>query len=354
MAGSASVADPGRKRCGARAGRLLALGAALALVLGAAPSVATAAEALLVLGVARDGKADLKLSRQIQDRLGRSGETVTAAPRLTASERLCVAQDCLDTLAAREQASIVLTASVQKSGAGNQAMAALLYDAVRRKPFEASSECERCMPETLALRVGELFERLLKEHRDRTAGEPMAQAQTAPASGQASQTAGPRPRPSTEPARPSPAQTSATATTASPSKPATETPTQQQVLYPPRMQPIEPETEVPRGLESADHGRRPLLSLSPKRKILAGVLGGVAGAALITAIALNATNGQPTSMDCAATPGTPKFCVTDYRALYGAGYALAGLSLVGLGVTLFWPSGESQSGRGRAKVAQRD
>ncbi|MFO0573328.1 MAG: hypothetical protein U1A78_04985 [Polyangia bacterium] len=330
----------------ARAGRLLALGAALGLVLGVAPSAATAAETLLVLGVARDGKADLKLSRQIQDRIGRSGETVAPAPRLSASERLCVAQDCLDTLAAREQASIVLTASVQKSGAGNQAMAALLYDAVRRKPFEASSECERCMPETLALRVGELFERLLKEHRDRTAGEPVAQAQAA-------QPAGQRPRtPSSEPVRPSPAQASVPT---SPGKAETETPAQQpQILYPPRMQPIESETEVPRGLEGADHGRRPLLSLSPKRKILAGVLGGVAGAALITAIALNVTNGQPTSMDCAATPGTPKFCVTDYRALYGTGYALAGLSLVGLGVTLFWPSGDSQSGRGTGKLAQRD
>lgn len=346
MAGSASVAAPGRTGHRARAGRLLLIGATLLLGLAGTPSAATAAETILVLGVARDGKADLKLSRQIQDRLGHGGETVAPAPRLTASERLCVAQDCLDMLAGREQASVVLTASVQKAGAGSHAMAALLYDAVRRKPFEASSECERCMPETLALRVGELFERLLKEHRGRVAGEPVAQ--TPPA--------GQRPRAeSSEPSRPSSTQASAPAETASPARPAvSETPAQQQVLYPPRMQPIEPESEVPRGLvQESDRSRRPLLALSPRRKILAGVFGGVAGAALITAIALNATNGQPTSMDCAAAPGAPKYCVTDYRALYGTGYALAGLSLVGLGVTLFWPSGESQSGP-RAKVAQRD
>lgn len=324
----------------------LLLGACLGLLAVAAP--ASAAETLLVLGVAKDGKADLKMSRQVQERLAHGGETVAPTARLTASERLCVAQDCLESLAAREQATLVLTSSVQKAGAGSYSIAALLYDVGRRKPFEAAGECERCMPETLVLRVGDLFERLLKEQRSRTAAEPLAQAP-----GKVPVVAAVRPSPA-------PAATATKAETETKPETRTEAPAvaaqavpaaqQPQVLYPPRMQAVTEDDEVPRGLEErASPRRKPLLSLSPSRKIAAGVLGGIAGAALITAIALNVVDGQPTSTDCSAAPGAAKFCVNDYRALYGTGYALAGLSLVGLGVTLFWPSGEKTK-----TVAQRD
>lgn len=301
--------------------------------MGAAPA---SAETLLVLGVARDGKADLRLSRQISDRLVRTGEAVAPATRLTAKERLCVAQDCLESLAGREAATLVLTASVQPAGRGTQSMAALLYDVVRRKPYEVAGECERCMPETLALRVGDLFERLLKQHREQR-GEPLAQRR------------GPAPAVAALPAK---------AAAAPPQGPAqaplqaaaSQGPVPPQILYPPRLVAVPPadDDEVPQGIASAS-SRRPFGSLTPTRKLVAGVLGGVAAATLITAISLHAASGQPTGMDCEAAPGAAKFCVTDYRGLYGAGYALAGLSLVGVGVSLFLPGGEAPK-----RLAQRD
>lgn len=320
------------------AGRIAAFVGALLVALAMAGATPAAAETLLVLGVARDGKADLRLSRQISDRLARTGETVAPATRLTAKERLCVAQDCLEALAGREAATVVLTASVQPAGRGTQSMAALLYDVVRRKPYEVAGECERCMPETLALRVGDLFERLLKQQREQR-GEPLAQRRSpAPSVGAPVPVKGPEAMPAPGPA---PAQLQAV-TSRGPAAP--------QILHPPRLVavPAAEDDEVPRGIETASP-RRPFGSLTPTRKRVAGVLGGVAAATLITAISLHAASGQPTGMDCEAAPGAAKFCVSDYRGLYGTGYALAGLSLIGVGVSLFLPGGEAPK-----RLAQRD
>lgn len=310
---------------------------ALLVALAVAVATPAAAETLLVLGMARDGKADLRLSRQISDRLVRTGETVALATRLAPKERLCVAQDCLESLAARERATVVLTASVQPAGRGKQSLAALLYDVGLRKPYEVAGECERCMPETLALRVGDLFERLLKQHREQR-GEPLAQ-RWAPAPAVGSLPAkGPESAPLQGPA---PGQLQAAASRG---------PAAPQILYPPRLVavPAAEDDEVPRGIEGSS-SRRPFGSLTPTRKMVAGVLGGVAAATLITAISLHAASGQPTGMDCEAAPGAAKFCVSDYRGLYGTGYALAGLSLVGVGVSLFLPGGEAPK-----RLAQRD
>ena len=84
------------------------------------------------------------------------------------------------------------------------------------------------------------------------------------------------------------------------------------------------------------------LSLSPKRKVLAGVLGGLALGSLIGAVALTATDGNVTSMDCAASAGVNKICVLDNKIPSSVGYVMAGAFTVGTVLTLLWPESTPQ------------
>ena len=95
--------------------------------------------------------------------------------------------------------------------------------------------------------------------------------------------------------------------------------------------------EKPR-LPEKHHG----LSLSPKRKILAGVLGGLALGSLVAAVALTATDGNPTTMDCNASAGVNKICVLDNKIPSSVAYVAAGAFTVGTVLTLLWPESKPQ------------
>ena len=83
--------------------------------------------------------------------------------------------------------------------------------------------------------------------------------------------------------------------------------------------------------------------LSPRRKLLAGVLGGLMGAALVTSFALTASDKQYTSLPCMAM-NPADACRLDNFGLYVTGYALTGALAVGVGLVLFMPPSAAKPG----------
>lgn len=359
----------GKPRSWARSGALgrPAIGRLiLALVLLLPSLPAAAAETLLLLGVVREGKLDNKVTHAVHDRLVRSGETVAAAQQLSAAERQCLLPDCMESLAGRENAQLVLAARVQQS-AGFAYIAASLYDVVHQRPLDVSAVCDKCLPEAVALRVGDLFTRLLRDSRDRLRAEATAPRRPAAAG------ASPAPT-STRPTAPAAKADASTGTLVAskgvtwpalrPSAPTSPEPTFTRPGGPaasaPAADPPEPAAArqtgatasapdaapAPRERASVALSARPPNRpppLSPRRKLIAGILGGVGIATLITAFALNVTDGRPTTMDCDAGAALTKVCVLDNKVAYTLGYAATSALAVSIGMTLFWPERQRPS-----------
>lgn len=319
----------------------------LALLLPALPAAAAAAETVLMLGVVRDGKYDARATHAVSERLARAGETLAPAPHLTAAERQCLQGDCLDSLAEREKAPLVLMARVQQS-AGFAYIAASLYDAEHKRPLDVSAICDKCLPEALALRIGDLYQRLLRDRRDRLRAEA----------------SGPRPpgKAAAEPARPTGAAASETPRPAagSAAAPAKQAASAGGTLVASKAaqwpstgspgaapEPAAADTETPPGIAAAVRATQPARAparlqdrippISPRRKLIAGVLGGLGTATLITAIALTVTDGQMTTMDCPMGAAAAKVCVLDNKVAYTLGYAATSAFAVSIGMTLLWP-----------------
>lgn len=294
-----------------------------------------AVESVLMLGVLRDGKLDAKVSRAVHERLTRAGETAPPTTHLLASERQCVLPACLDPLAGREKAQLVLSARVQQS-AGFAYIAAFMYDVAHQRSMDVSAVCDKCLPEALALRVGNLYERLLRDYRDRLRAEAAA----------------PR-RPIKPVAAPSPS--SAPPSASAPATPPAAVAQSVPAPPPPAAVPAETTDQVPATRTREPlvilSGNRPLdrsYTLSPRRKLLAGILGGLGLATLAASIALHATDGHTTSLDCAMGSAMSKVCVLDNKVAYTLGYALTSVFAVSVGMTLFWPE-PSKSTRSEVK-----
>ena len=279
----------------------------------------------------RDGKLDAKVSRAVHERLTRAGETAPATSHLVLAERQCALPNCLDPLAQRENAQLVLSGRVQQS-AGFSYIAAFLYDVAHQRSMDVSAVCDKCLPEALAIRVGDLYERLLHDYRDRLRAEA----------------AGPR-KPVKPATAPSPVQTTppaATAQTASRTDAAAASQTQQ-TAAPASPPDAEPAERIP-PIEMATQHSEPLVvtarprsdhsfALSPRRKLIAGILGGIGIATLVASIALSATDGNATSRDCDMGGAMAKVCVLDNRLAYTLGYAVTSALAVGVGLTVLWP-----------------
>lgn len=335
---------------------------ALALLLPALP--AAAAETLLLLGVVREGKLDTKVTHSVHDRLVRSGETVAAAPQLSAAERQCLLPECMESLAGREGAQLVLAARVQQS-AGFAYIAASMYDVVHQRPLDVSAVCDKCLPEAVALRVGDLFTRLLRDSRDRLRAEATAPRRPVAAAGAPSPSAPASPAPAaraaastgtlvaskgvtwptaraTAPTPPEPTLTRPGAVAAEAAEPVAtrltgSTPSASALDAAPT-----PRERTSAVALSARPPERPR-PLSPRRKLIAGILGGVGIATLITAFALNVTDGRATTMDCDVGAAMTKVCVLDNKVAYTLGYAATSALAVSIGMTLFWPERQRPS-----------
>jgi len=322
------------------------------------PVSAWAKEKVLLLSVLREGRPDAKLLKIAQDRLKKAGEELVPSGDLTNTERKCVQQECLLTLAASKGADLVLAGTVQKSKGGNQSLGVLLYDFNKTKAQELSSDCDRCSPDMLSTQLHELFVRALADSR----GENSSNAAVAKAQ-QAEQEKKPvivlgmtPPKNGTEPVanpgqtdlttglkQPFAATTTATQTTTTNSKDPEPLAVVTGGPIPPKPATVEPQPLPPPTVEQPPKpASSSILTLSPKRKVLAGVLGGLALGSLVAGVALTATDGNATGMDCNASSGVPKICVLDNKVPSSIGYVMAGAFTVGTVLTLLWPENKPQ------------
>ncbi len=270
---------------GKRAGLLALIG-----LMGLWPSAALAQaaapdESLLLVGVTRGQRSEPRLGRTLEEHLRRSGETLVSGARLTAAERLCGDGECLEQLARREHAVLVMTVHVRDSGPQSYFVTLALFDAQRRLPVQSEAVCDSCTTDELQTKLNDLSDRTLQLYRQRpqsatgSAGGAAALAPTAP---------------------------SVSAPDASP------------------------------GAGGPGHPG-PLTHLTTQRKIIAGVLGAAALGVLIPSIFWSVKDGQPAAPPCSDDPLATQDCRYDNKALYGAGYAITAALTGGLLLTLFLP-----------------
>ncbi len=240
-------------------------------------------EPVVVLGVWKEGRSDPALWHRLTEHLARNGERVVPTPRLSPSEQQCLSQECLDRLATRSAAKFVLSVTAQRSGPDNLYLTGLLYDSVRHWPRQATLDCAGCKGEVLSTRVTDLADKLFLEIR--TPELSLASASPAPAS------------PSLIWGAPVTGR---------------------------------PELSV---IDSTSYFDK----ISPKRKLISGVLGALSLAVFATAGAFHGLDGKPTDLSCGAG-GTPQSCVWSTKWFYGSGYGLGSALLVGAALTLFWPT----------------
>ena len=245
-------------------------------------------EHVLIVGVSRGHGSDSRLVKGLGEHLQRSGLLLTGES-LSTADRACESPDCTLALARREDAQLVLTARLQDNPPSTVFITMALFDAVRRAPFQETALCDPCNQDSLLGKLSDVADKLIRQSREARQSPPPAPL--------------------------------------SPQVPAI---------------PLTPSDPGPVGsLAIAADGRSamtagPMDRFSRKKKIWAGVLGGLGVVTLATAIALTATDGQATDRPCALRMPSHG-CVIDNVAGYATTYALTGALAIGVGITLAWP-----------------
>jgi hypothetical protein len=249
---------------------------------------------VLVVGVSRSRGSDSRLVRGLKEHLVRSGLLV-AESSLSAQDRACDSADCIEELASREGAQLVLTAKLRESDPGGYFVTMALFDAVRRAPYQETALCEQCNPDALQEKLSDLSDKLLKQNREaRRSPVPLASPPIVP----------------TVPLVVASDPVAGAVVVGSRSVPASSGPGGGASVF--------------------------VVKLTPRRKLAAGILGGLAGAGLVAAVVLTALDGQVTGRPCMMSTGTHG-CALDTVGAYSAAYAVSGALAIGVGLTLFWP-----------------
>ena len=95
----------------------------------ASAQTATPEETILLVGVTRGQRSDMRLMRTLEEHLRHTGAALAPSAHLTAAERLCGDGECLEQLAKREHAVLALTANVRDSGPQSYFLTLALVDA---------------------------------------------------------------------------------------------------------------------------------------------------------------------------------------------------------------------------------
>jgi hypothetical protein len=213
----------------------------------------------------------------------------------------------MENLARREGAEVAVTAQVRENSPGAYSLTVALLELARRRPMQDEAFCDSCDQEALRTKLGDLADKVWRTYRSQS--QPPTAAVV-------------------------PTELSVPVVPVVPSVPVVPV-----VPSVPVIPNGEPERRSRFGNESlvltqsaprSDVPARWPATLSPRRKLLAGVLGGVAGAALITSIALTATNHR--EFTCNNSP-----CVLWAVPYYTTGYALVGGLAITTGFLLFLP-----------------
>lgn len=338
------------------------------------PPAASAAEPepLLFLGIQRSTTIDKLASSIIVEHLQDRGESLVPTSGLTDTDRRCRRLQCLAPLAVQRKAALLLDGDVQQVGQNRSLRVVMhLYDARQRQQHELENLCVDCDETKLGIVLANTTTDLLGQFRKtaaamdqlaalldagpRPASEPPTAAQLPAQTGEPA-----RPSPAgslTEPARPAPG------TAAQPPPTPIQVPTPSPALPFPAPLPINP-TGVPVGLPGAYPTPMPPLPLveapppratrgrlSTKRKIIAGVFGAVGAGTLAAAIVLHildlrlASNQtyNPSGSPCIDPQYAGQNCVLSTVRLWAPGYAVGGLLLGGMILTLTVPEGSKSS-----------
>src|SRR5262245_41041901 len=128
-----------------------AIAFALCVLLGllGPPGRAEASPArVLFLGVTKEGQADAQLSKQIQQRLTRVGDTLIQPRRaLSTEQRMCSHKECFTALARDHQAARVLGVELYSSDDRHATVVARLFHAPSGQLFDRPQVCSRCSQE---------------------------------------------------------------------------------------------------------------------------------------------------------------------------------------------------------------
>lgn len=281
--------SPRQRRCGlgGALGQVIVV-SALLLGMGEAQSMASP-DTTLVLGVERDGRQEPAWAAAVTEHLGHNGESPVANPRLSSKDRECKGPQCLDAIAAREHARYILSLSVQTNAPRSFVLLGTLYDAEQHLPYQLPRpEVCDCSQEELMNRLDQVADELFKIYRKHPT---------------ASENGGTLSSPGGEPFKGS----AVSLVSAAPL----------------------PETKP------STSG----FSISPNRKIIAGVLGGVAVGTLAVAIGANVLDGTSTNPPCGSSRPMPQ-CIWDTRAFYGSFYGATAALAIGVVIALVLPEKE--------------
>ena len=357
------------------------------------------AEPLLFLGIQRSTTIDKLASQIIVEQLQDRGETLLPTTGLSDTDRRCRRLQCLNPLAAQRKAALVLDGDVQQVVGQNRSLRIVmhLYDSRKRQQHEQENLCVDCDETKLGILLANTTTDLLVQYRkmdaamdqlaalldatpvaiqdrsappsknpDGSAGLPTLP--TAPPLPGPSQPAGEQrpvgaPSQSTDPGRVNPAgflndtaqqgpvnpalpppPISPEALPAAPapyalSPGASVLPPGGPAVYPTPMPPLPLVDSVP--VRRSPAPRR----LSTKRKIIAGVLGGLGAGAIVAAITLNALDYRlaanrsynPDGSPCSDPQYAGQNCVLSTIRLWAPGYGLGGLLLGSMILTLTIP-----------------
>lgn len=256
-------------------------------------------ERVLVLAVSKGRGSDARLVKALSEHLQRSGMTLTGES-LSSSDRACESSECIEALATRESAQLILTAQLQENAPNTVFITMALFDAVRKAPFQATALCDQCDQEALIGKLSDVADKLIKQSRD---------------------------------ARQNPVHTTLppnvpTVPLLSAGPGATSNPGNSSVAQP---------TQAKKGS---------VAQLPLSRKIIAGALGAAALGVAVQSIIWAVNDGKYCNDDQSnmsiLIDGKPSFCRFDNKTAYGAGFAITGGLVIGLGLTLFLPESTKQ------------
>lgn len=262
---------------------------AVTALTGLLPSTSLAgeqSETLLLTGVNRGTRSDAKLYGSLETHLRQTGESVVKPAGLSATERLCNSQECLDKLARRENAALAMTVTVNEAAPNSYYLTMALLDVQQGIPEQREALCDGCNADALAIKLDELADTTLRTYREKK--RMSAGASTSPAASSA----------------------------ALPLVPS---------VSPPVNPPVIPQ-----------QGERQM-RFSPTRIAIASSLGAAALGVLIQSIVWTANNGAAAPAPCSDRPLADQNCHYNNSLASGLGYAGAAVLAGGVALTLFVP-----------------
>ena len=362
-----------RPRIGTGTDRLFSLGAvplALAatlvvLGLGARPAHAAGQEPTLFLGIQRYTAIDKLLTGQLGEYLSDHGEQILKNAALSDAERRCRHPQCSEALALDQRATFVLSGEVSSAGPNQTLRVQVrLFDVRRRGTPEAQAEkenlCTDCDDTKLGIVLTSTTNELLASYRLTATGlPPMVYAAPAPSQAPAAQSPQPPaadssplsgsplavPMPPEPPAPP--AQPAQPAPPAKPAQPLPQPAPAQQAAplnyYPPPSRQLQPELPPAQSQSGSVFAQRK--GLSRPRKAIAAVFGVLGFGSLVVAGVMTGLDHKlapnyaynPSGAACSAPENLGRTCVLSTVGLYAPLYAVGGLLVGGMILTLAIP-----------------